>query len=305
MNLSRLAAQHPRLFDGCLHIDRLPPLLWLALQAAALLPTWLWMARRATDGSDDPLGLLALSALGLLVWRERRALRAAPVLGWMAAAGIATLAATAMRNGLGPLPAWPPLVSALAAVLALAAGLLALLPRRVAAAPVLGLAVLALPLLASLQFYAGYPLRVVCAEASRLLLSPWFSHVQREGSSLLVDGLPVIVDAPCSGVQMAWFGYFVACSVALWCGLGNRAFMARLPVVGALVLVGNIVRNSLLIGLEGAGMAPSPAMHEAVGLAMLALVCAVVAFAMTPRTERRSSASMVDLTPQPVSSRQA
>lgn len=304
MNLSRLAAEHPRVFDGCLHIDRLPPVLWLALQASALLPTWLWMARRATDGSDDPLGLLALAALGLLVWRERHALRAAPVLGWMAAAGFGTLAATALRNGLGPVPALPPLASALVAVLALAAGLLALLPRRVAAAPVLGLAVLALPLLASLQFYVGYPLRLICAEASRLLLSPLFVQVQREGASLLVDGMPVIVDAPCSGVQMAWFAYFVACSVALWCGVSNRTFLARLPVVCASVLAGNIVRNSLLIGLEGGGMAPSPFMHEAIGLALLALVCGAVVVLMAPRRVRRHG-SLVDLAPMPIASRNA
>jgi len=283
MTLSQLAQRHPRLFDGLIRIDRLPPLTWLGLQAAALLPAWIWMARRATDGADDPLGLLALAALALLAWHSRRALRAAPALGWLALAGIATLAASVARTGLGPLPAWPPLASALVAVLAMAAGLLALLPRRVAAAPVLGLAVLALPLLSSLQFYAGYPLRLLSAEASRWLLAPLFAQVQREGASLWVNGQQVLVDAPCSGVQMAWFGYFVACVVALWSGRGTHAFLARLPAVGALVLGGNIVRNALLIGLEGAGLAPPPLLHEAIGLVLLAAVCVAVAACMAPR----------------------
>jgi exosortase/archaeosortase family protein len=305
MTLSQVAARHPRLFDGCLHIDRLPPLLWLALQAAALFPTWLWMARRAADGSDDPLGLLAVAMLAWLVWRERSALRAAPLLGWMAAAGIGTLAATALRHGLGPWPALPPLASALVAVLALAAGLLALLPRRVAASQVLVLAILALPLLASLQFYAGYPLRLACAEASRLLLSPWFDEVRREGVALLVNGLPIIVDAPCSGVQLAWFGYFVACCVGLWNGLGNRAFLARLPAVSLLVMAGNIVRISLLVGLEGAGLSPTQTLHEAAGLALLALVCGAVALVMTPRKPGRRRMDTVDLVPPPISSRNA
>ena len=130
-----------------------------------------------------------------------------------------------------------------------------------------GLAVLALPLLSSLQFYAGYPLRVITAEASRWLLAPGFS-VAREGSSLLIDGRLVIVDAPCSGVQMVWLGYFTACAVALWARRGDRGFLARLPVVGLLVLAGNIVRNSVLVGLRRRGpRARRPGLHEALGLA--------------------------------------
>ena len=68
--------------------------------------------------------------------------------------------------GLGVLP---PLASALLGLLALGGGLAAFLPASIASAPVLGLSVLSLPLLASLQFYAGYPLRVITAEASRWL----------------------------------------------------------------------------------------------------------------------------------------
>ena len=214
MTLDRLARAHPRVFDWGICLDRAPAAIWLALQAAALAPTWLWMARRLQDGADDPFGLLALGALALFAWSKRRSLRAAPRLGWLALAGAGTLAATLLRTGIGPMPALPPLAAGLVAVLALAAGLLAFLPRQVARLPVLGLAVLALPLLSSLQFYAGYPLRVITAEASRWLLAPGFSMV-REGSSLLVDGRLVVVDAPCSGVQMAWLGYFTACAVAL------------------------------------------------------------------------------------------
>jgi exosortase/archaeosortase family protein len=237
------------------------------------------MARRLADRSDDPLGLLALSALAALAWSLRHELRAAPRLGWLLLALLGTIAATLLRGGFGPLPALPPLAASLLAVLALACGLLAFLPRRVAALPVAGLAVLALPLLSSLQFYAGYPLRVVTAEASRWLLAPAFT-VAREGSSLLVDGRLVIVDAPCSGVQMVWLGYFTACAVALWARRSDRAFVARLPAVGLLVLAGNIVRNSLLVAFEGAGRPLAPWAHEVLGLLLLALVCGCIGIAM-------------------------
>jgi exosortase/archaeosortase family protein len=281
MTLARLAQTHPRVFDWGIRLDRAPAAAWLALQAAALTPTWLWMARRLRDGSDDPLGLLALAALTVLAWKLRHSLRAAPRLGWLALASAGTLAATLLRTGPGVVPTLPPLAAGLLAVLALAAGLLAFLPRRVAALPVVGLAVLALPLLSSLQFYAGYPLRVITAEASRWLLAPGFS-MAREGTSLLVDGRLVIVDAPCSGVQMVWLGYFTACAVALWARRGDRSFLARLPAVGLLVMGGNILRNSVLVGFEGAGLALAPWLHEALGLAVLALVCGGVARVMAP-----------------------
>ncbi|QTD45478.1 exosortase Q [Ottowia testudinis] len=282
----------PRALPLAMRIDRAPALLWLGLHTAALWPTWRWMVARVADGSDEPLGLLALAVLAALLWSVRRDLRSAPRLPWLALAVLGTVGATALRSAASPL------VAALLAIAAWACGLLAFLPdarrgaMRVAGGvlwpaprhgigtlPVLGLAVLALPLIASLQFYAGYPLRVVTAEASRWLLSPWF-HVLREGSSLNVDGLLVIVDAPCSGVQMAWAGYFAACAVALWRGLGNRAFALRLPAVSALVLGGNIVRNTLLVGLEGAGRQPGAAVHQAVGLLLLAGVCGGIAWVM-------------------------
>ena len=282
MTLAHLAQHHPRFVDWSIHVDRLPAAGWLALQFAALTPTWCWMVARMRDGSDDPLGALALASLAVLVWQLRHELRAAPRLGWVMLATCGTLLAAVARTGLGPLPALPPLAAGLLAVLALACGLVAFLPKRIAALPVAGLAVLALPLLSSLQFYAGYPLRVVTAEASRWLLAPGF-EVMREGSTLLVDGRMVIVDAPCSGVQMVWLGYFTACVVALWAQRTHRQFATRLPVVGLLVLLGNIVRNAVLVAFEGAGHALAPWAHDAFGLLLLALVCGGIAWSMARR----------------------
>lgn len=270
--------QHERFVDWGIRVDRAPAWLWLALLAAALLPTWAWMARRMVDGSDDPLGLLALAVLAWLVWTCRKQLLPAPRLAWLALALCGVTLATAA------LEVVPPLLGSLVALAALGCGLAAFLPARVASAPVLGLAALSLPWIASLQFYAGYPLRALTAEASRWLLAPFFL-VERSGTALRVDGQLVIVDAPCSGVQLLWFGYFTACAVALYTGRGNRSFLARLPAVSALVLAGNILRNALLVGLEAAGSAAGRWGHEAIGLALLAAVCCAIAWVM--REEER------------------
>ena len=280
LRLPRLL-QMPRFVRFGIRIDTAPEWLWLGLLAAALWPTWWWMGQRMVDGSDDPLGLLALATLGVVVWLHRHVLRPSPRLRWLALALAGTIAAAATRAYL------PDLASALIALLALAAGLAAFLPTRVANAPVIGLSVLSLPLLASLQFYAGYPLRVVTAEISRWLLS--LSHeVSRSGSSLLVNGHLVIVDAPCSGVQMVWLGYFTACLVALPAALTNRAFLMRLPAVSVLVLTGNILRNTVLVAAEASGQHLPDWAHEAVGLVVLALVCGGIGWVMS-RSDRSAA----------------
>lgn len=279
MALPRLL-QMPRFVRFGIRIDMAPPWLWLGLLSVALWPHWWWMGQRMADGSDDPLGLLAVAALAGLLWQHRRMLRPSPRLGWCALALAGAVTATVARSH------WPDLLAALIALLALAAGVLAFLPQRVPTAPVLGLAVLSLPLLASLQFYAGYPLRVLTAEVSGWLLALRYA-VSRSGSSLLVNGQLVMVDAPCSGVQMVWLGYFTACVVALYVGPGSRqatwskrTFWLRLPAVSALVLLGNVLRNTWLVAAQAAGR-PLPAWaHEAVGLLVLAAVCGAIGWVM-------------------------
>ncbi len=271
--MSSSLLRYPAFVRLAIRIDTAPAGLWLGLLAAALWPAAWWMGQRMVDGSDEPLGLLALATLSLLLWQCRRRLRAAPQLGWLA------LALTGVALSTALLAQAPPLVSSLFGLAALGAGLAAFLPAGVPAAPVLGLSLLSLPLLASLQFYAGYPLRVLTAEASRWLLAPGFA-VERSGTALRVDGRLIMVDAPCSGVQMLWLGYFTACVVALYCARRDAAFLVRLPAVSVLVLTGNVLRNTLLVTLEASGADVAGWMHEGVGLLVLAAVCAGIARVM-------------------------
>jgi exosortase/archaeosortase family protein len=53
-------------------------------------------------------------------------------------------------------------------------------------------------------------------------------------------------------------------------------------MVGLCVLAGNIVRNSVLIAFEGAGHPLAPWAHNALGLLVLAVVCAAIARLMVP-----------------------
>ena len=251
--------------------DRVPPLAWLGLQAAALWPHWCWAVARLADGSDDPLGLAALAVLSLALWRLAPRLRSAPSRAWLVVAMAGTLLATLAALFV------PPLLAACVAMLALVAGLCAFALSGTPLLPLAGLSVLALPVVSSLQFYAGFPLRVLTAQLSTWGLQAMGMAAERSGTAMLVEGRLVIVDAPCSGVQMVWMAYFCACTVAWWCGIDNRNFLKRLAFVGAIVLAGNVLRNSVLVVLEARHASVPALWHEAIGLVVLALVCAAVA----------------------------
>jgi len=117
-----------------LRLDAVPPVAWLALQAAALWTHWRWAAARLADGSDDPLGLAALCVLLWAVVRLAPAMRGTPRAGWLATALALSLAATAAVF------LAPPLLGAVLAALALACGLRAFMPSDQASLPLAGLA---------------------------------------------------------------------------------------------------------------------------------------------------------------------
>jgi exosortase/archaeosortase family protein len=250
---------------------------WLTIHAVALWPHGEWAARRVADGSDDPLGLAALTVLLLWLWRMRESLRATPRLAWLSTAAALTMASTAA------LFAAPPLAAALLAALAISTHLVAWLPERSPRAALAGLALLALPLIASLQFYAGYPLRVFTAQFSAWLLQGIGIAAERSGTAMTVNAQLVVVDAPCSGVQMAWLAYFAACSVALFAQRRDGAFLSRLPLVGLLVLSGNVLRNTTLVALEARPQPLAPWAHEAVGIVWLVIVVGLAVCLMAPR----------------------
>lgn len=247
-----------------------PGWLWVLLPAISLWPIWVWSARRMTDGSDDPLGVLALVALLVLVVRARAQLAHAPRVGWTVASLFLASAALYATTSL------PVLIAGVIAVAAMTCGVLAVRDDAHPVLPWLGLGLLALPVISSLQFFVGYPLRVVTAQVSSWVLHGFGIVALREGSTLAVNGHLIMVDAPCSGIQMAWVAYFTACLAAAWLGLRDGVFIKRIAGVGALVLAGNIVRNSLLVAMEADRVTKPQWMHELVGILVFLCVCTAV-----------------------------
>lgn len=147
--------------------------------------------------------------------------------------------------------------------------------------PMLFLALLALPLVASLNFYLGYPLRWLCAQASALALSTLGLAVTPQGASLLWNGQTVLIDAPCAGIAMLWIGLYLA---ALFSYLSHSGFVrscVNLVLAVIIVISANILRNTLLFYKE-AGIVHLPHWtHEAIGLLIFGLIVPLIYFTTT------------------------
>jgi exosortase/archaeosortase family protein len=256
-----------------------PRAVWLlAALLAALWPHWIYIARRLVDGSDEPWGVLALLTLAVLLFRDRSLLAQPNRWALVASAALAIIAAVAER-------VLPDLAAAALAMMAVGLFLTHAL-RRPAAALVI-LLLLALPVIASLQFYLGYPLRLVVAHASTGLL--WLAGFDAvaTGASIVHDGTTVLIDAPCAGIGMLWLGSYVAALLSYLHGASTVATARNGAVAAMLVLLANIARNTVLFFPE-AGLVQWPSWsHEAVGLAAFAAAMAplVLFITLSPRSQ--------------------
>jgi len=230
---------------------------WLAI---ACWPILVWYGRGSVDGSNDPWGLLALATVALALWRAGPAAPPARPLALPTGLLVLYLAAT-----LAGLP-----VSLRAALAALAMAALGSAWRRGRRLdlPLAALALLALPLTASLQFYLGYPLRVVSGWLAVALLQFNGLAVALEGAVLLWDGRQIAIDAPCSGVRMLWAGaYLMAASAALFRFTSRQTLFAAALTL-ALVVAANAVRAASLFYLESGLLALPAWAHEAAGMSV-------------------------------------
>jgi exosortase/archaeosortase family protein len=257
------------------HPPWLRPLWMVGALLLALWPHGVYVARRLVDGSDEPWGIVALLTVIVLLVRDRVQLVVPGRAMLVTAAILAVIAAVAER-------VLPDLAAAAIAMLALGTLLTGSLRRPAAA--LIALLLLALPIIASLQFYLGYPLRWLVAHASAglLTLAGWPS--QASGAAIVHDGITVLVDAPCAGIGMLWIGSYAAALLSYLGAAGAGRTLLHAIAAALLVFAANIARSTVLFFPE-AGLVDWPASaHTAVGLAALAAAMT----ALTTLTSRRS-----------------
>jgi exosortase len=246
---------------------------WLAL-VAAFWPVWQWLAVRATSDSSDAWSLISLATALALLWRDRPRLSTADTLTgrpqW--ALPILLVALYALSY-----PFVPPLAHAIIAMTAVASACSSLWYGRRLDLRVCGLLLLALPLVPTLNFYLGYPLRVVVGEAASALLQLNGLGVMRDGTALLWNAKQVSIDAPCSGVKMLWTGLYSSCALATLFRLEAARFVMLAIFAIVVVLIANVLRATALFYVE-AGFVPEAApAHAVIGVFVFALAAMLIA----------------------------
>lgn len=240
---------------------------------------WYWI--RMLDSSDDSFGLLALvTALGLVfLHRGNFRSQALPVMS------ITLL----MLGYLISLFLLPPILRA-----AIAMTLIAVLLSRFYLGQRIhlglwGLLILSLPVMASVQFYLGYPLRWVVGFVAEKLLQLNGLAVSHSGTVLNWSGGTVSIDAPCSGVKMLWFGFYLCFTLACL----YRLSFIRLVLLGTItsvVIVGaNTLRATALFYTESGLIAMPDWAHNGIGTVMFIAAAILVVYSANQLSTRSIS----------------
>jgi len=242
---------------------------FIGLQLIAFWPVWLWYGQRMLDQSDEPWGILALVTVLFILVRQKDARHAISQQALIIASAL-TLVYVATFGLL------PPLLRAIVAVLAMSVTLAGIGFGRASQAGVAGLLLLSLPLIASLQFYGGFPIRAITAFCSSQLLNWIGFDVLPQGTLLYWQGEVIAVDAPCAGIKMLWTALYLNFTLAAWRNQGLLTTWLSTSVTMFSVFIGNVLRSTLLFFTEsGIVHAPSLA-HSVIGIFVFALVATTV-----------------------------
>lgn len=255
----------------------------------AFWPVLRWYVLRLDDGTDEPWGLVALATAAGFGWRSFVGeVRLVPLL-----LGVGCYAVG--------FPFLSPLPRALLAVSAVVVGF-----NLVGRAPgVAGLLYLSLPVLATAQFYFGWPLRWIVAVTVEGVLSLGGTGITREGVVLAWEGVPVSVDGPCSGIRMLWAGLFVHFTLCAFHRFDWRMVASLTPLALISIVAANIVRAFVLVFPESGRVEMPGGFHEGTGVAVfLVLVIAMGwAYGHLPVSPARNRTAASDATPLSLRSR--
>ena len=243
-------------------------LLIVSLQLIAFWEVWRWYVSRAVFSWDQPWGLLAFVAAFLFLFVSKKPLpkENPPLL--LPALLIVLYAATYF--------VFPPLVRATIAFTAFGVTLTALRFGKLFHPGLLGLFYLSLPTIPSLQFFGGYPLRVLVAQLTAPILRLGGFAVVPEGTCLNWSGELIWIDGPCSGIKMLWVGMFLVFVLTCLYDLPVLKTLLLVPVAFIVIIAGNVFRATALFYLE-AGVFDMPSWgHEYAGVVAFVLQAVVI-----------------------------
>lgn len=250
----------------------------LALAALVQWDAWRLLAGRIEDaGAAIMLLVLAIGLIGMIARGSREA-RVPPVL---VAAGLATYAVACVTG--------PALLQIGVATSVLALLSRATMDRPLPCLPLVGLSLLALPVISSLEFLLAWPLRRLSALLAAGLLNMNGLVVGLEGVALEWQGRQLLFDAPCSGVRMLWTCWLLVSVLALAGRFAPGRYALAIGGATLLAVAGNALRAASLFYLENGFLAPleGPIAHEVIGMLAFLLVALAAAVGVTRLTRRR------------------
>jgi exosortase/archaeosortase family protein len=259
----------------------LHPLVVSLIVAVATWDGWSWYANRVWASPEEaivPIVIVAfMAAVGLLDRTQAGIAPAIPVrevpLGPVPLVamplGLITVGLAAYALSFAVLP--PIARAAVAVALTLYCLHCALLQTRPPIA-FWGAIALALPVLPSLQFVFGYPMRLISAALTVALLQAQGLVIRREGTFLVWRDQQVQFDAPCSGISMLWASLLLTFMVCMLFRFGIGRTLVATIIAIVLALAGNVLRASSLFYVEAGFIADAPPWwHDAIGLAAFAI----------------------------------
>ncbi|HEX8495398.1 MAG TPA: archaeosortase/exosortase family protein [Pyrinomonadaceae bacterium] len=245
----------------------------IALQLLAFWPVWRWYTARVTNSADDMWSVLALATVVLLLlWRKEKLTNVTKTDLLLPTLLLILYAIT--------YPFFPPLLRAVVAMTALGSTISLLRFGKPLHLGTLGLLYLSLPLIPTLQFYGGYPLRVFVAGVAAPLLRLGGFAVIQDGACLNWDGQLIWIDAPCSGVRMLWVGLYLTCTLACLYRLRFGKTLLALAVAFCAIILGNVFRSVALFYLEARVIEMPSWTHDFAGVLAFAIVSAGIVAAI-------------------------
>jgi exosortase/archaeosortase family protein len=212
----------------------------LLFQIISFWSVWYWYILRVTDKSDEPLGILSLITsiffIGKIDFYKKFSNKQLHILILSLLIYILTYNFTS------------DMIHAVFAILSI--GYTFYSSKERISPAILGLFFLTLPIIASMQFYLGYPLRMVSSYFMIILLRMNGLFVIQEGTCLSLNKRIVCVDAPCSGVNMLWFSFyftfFICCLYKL--DLKKTIIVSAISFIS--IIIANIMRSTSLFYVE-------------------------------------------------------
>lgn len=241
----------------------------ILLQFFAFWSVGRWYFLRLSTSGDESWGILALMAIYLLSFRSR-AENAQNINFNLIIASIIIFAVS--------FPFLPPLLRAIIAVTSLTLTISDWRFGRKFHFGIWSLFLLSLPIVASMQFYLGFPMRIIIGEATAFLLKLNGLVVFRDGVCLHFGEKLIWIDAPCSGVKMLWAGFFLtSLLITIYQFNFRKSVLAFVSALG-IILLGNIFRATGLFYLEAELIKMPNFSHEAIGVSAFVLTCIGIVF---------------------------